>query len=179
MKQKEIKIKSYQYILQNLLIFFAVISVILFTVGMMYAVNIDGFDYRAIIFISIMIPVICLWIIGAFITRLGCRTYDVYSETGIKRIRGEKIVFDVKWDNIRSAIYFPLFMVIMFMPNILNIYFKEPLSNIEYHEPDYEKSVSTPMSKRTLKRIVLLMPEENKKKFHKENNNIKFNKRVL
>lgn len=156
MENKELKIKSYLYIQQNLLILFDILSIIIFITCIIICKSIN----RRIVIIAIMLPLIFLFLFGAFITRFGCRTYDCYNEYGIKRVRKNKIIFFIKWDNIKSAIYFNIGEIIILQPFVLNIDLIKPLESNENRSYDNNESISTPMNKKTIKKIASFSPIE-------------------
>lgn len=150
MDNKEIKVKSYQYLLQNLLILFTVVSAIIAIVLV--------FNHVHVAPVIVFGALAALFFIGLLFTRFGCRTYDIYTESGIKRVRDNRIIFDIKWNNVKSTLYYGAAEIIILSPFVLNINLIDPMIANENRSYDDKECFSTPMSRKTLNKIEVLMP---------------------
>lgn len=160
MENKEIQIKCYAYVNQYEAIWFCFIWL----------------GFLIIFLISDLVPAIEKWVFGiaffgSFILggiiailriRLKCSTYDIYSSKGIRRIMKGEEVFNIEWDEIEGLYYYPFWGFIFIRPCVLEIYLKQPPKvenkNIDYWNGDNTKMISTPMSKRTLKKLAQFIP---------------------
>lgn len=154
MENKELKIKSYLYIQQNLLILFTILSALIsFIVGICYKpFSIACFSTTA--------SIACCFFIGFLITRLGCKTYDIYNEKGVMRVRGNKIIFDIPWNYINYYYYESIEAIFILQPCVLHISLKKPLNYNEERSYDNKYFFSTPMSKKVYKEVVNIIPIE-------------------
>ena len=156
MENKEIKLKSYQFLAQNLSIlmalFFGIPALIVAFVKPFSIPIVASLGGTSLIFICIVLAL-----------RFGCKTYDIYNEKGMKRVRGEKIVFEFEWADVESAMYLSFACIIICMQYTLTLFLKKRIrgeKNWEFRNSDSSKSVSAPMSKAKLREIKKFIPPE-------------------
>lgn len=152
MENKEIKIKSYLYMQQNMLI---LLTAIFGVPTIFIAIFFKPFS---VIPVAILGSIALLFLIGAIITRFGCRTYDIYTEHGVKRVRRNKEIFCIQWGNAESAFYDGFWAILVLSPFVLDIKLKESLIENEDRSYDNKKAISTPMSRKIVKRISSIIP---------------------
>lgn len=157
MENKEIKLKSYQFLAQNL----GVLLALLFGIpALIIAIFVRPFLIPAVAsFGGISLIVICI----ILILRFGCKTYDIYNEKGMKRVRGEKIVFEFEWADVESAMYLSFIGIIICRQYTLILYLKKRIrgeKNWEFRNNDSSKCIFVPMSKAKLREIKKFIPPE-------------------
>ena len=160
MENNEIQIKCYAYVDQYEAILFC-----LFWLGLLVAFLISDIVpaiAKLVFGIAMFGSFILVVIIAILRIRLKCSTFDIYSSKGIRRIMKGKEVFNIEWDEIEGLYYYPFWGFILIRPCVLEIYLKQPPKvenkNINYWNGDNTKLISTPMSKRTLKKLAQFIP---------------------
>lgn len=156
---EEIKIKSYQYMAQYLLLLTFIVSVAIYVIGSFFVDASNGPGIQ--VWTLIMIPGIVFWLICILLIRFGCITYDIYSSKGVKRIRRNKVIFEIEWNNVEEMGYEGLAGMFIFMPCHLTLFLKKPIMSKDNHNYDGGRRISTAMSKKMFRRIIALIPEEN------------------
>ena len=157
MENKEIKLKSYQFLAQNLSIlmalFFGIPALASAIWQRPFSIPIvASLGGTSLIFICIIL-----------ILRFGCKTYDIYNEKGMKRVRGEKIVFEFEWADVESVMYLSFSGIIICMPYTLTLFMKKRIrgeKNWMFRNGDSSKNVSAPMSKAKFREIMKFIPPE-------------------
>lgn len=157
MENKEIKIKSYQFLAQNL----GVLLALLFGIpALIIAIFVRPFLIPAVAsFGGISLIFICI----VLALRFGCKTYDIYNEKGMKRVRGEKIVFEFEWADVESGKYLSFIGIIICRQYTLILYLKKRIrgeKNWEFRNNDSSKCIFVPMSKAKLREIKKFIPPE-------------------
>lgn len=150
---EEVRIKSYQFLLQNACIW---VFLMVFIMQVVAEIAIEPFSWIPFCICPFWLP--CL--IGALITRFGCKTYDIFSREGIKRVRKDKILFEISWDNVGSLVYDGFWGIIMLRPFVLYVHLTNPLKEVEKRNADSEDCIGIPVSPKNLKRIAALLPPE-------------------
>lgn len=154
MENNEIKIKCYDYGDQYMLVLLCLFGWG-FIIAFLVTDSTNWYIYTAsgLAFILLIVGIMA-------IARLKCKTYDIYSSKGIRRIMKGEEVFNIEWDEIEGLCYYPFWSFIFIRPCVLEIYLKQPpkMEKIVYWSSDNTKMISTPMSKRTLKKLAQFIP---------------------
>ena len=143
----------------NLLILSVLLAVIF---GVLLVVPLIIFELnRALkMYIAVVCPLTIIWIISILIVRFGCKTYDIYSEKGIKRVRRNKEIFTISWDEIKEASYLGIVGIFILSPNSLLLTLVSPHKELinPYDNNISETVILTPMAKKKLKQIETAIP---------------------
>lgn len=87
---------------------------------------------------------------------------DIYSETGIKRVKGKKVIFEVKWEDINEIVYAGLYGILFQTPfciigeSKIKLTEKPQVENLSYDT----KTFWTPVKLKQLIEIMEIAPKE-------------------
>ena len=116
-QEKTVKVKSYYskaFTLYPFIVVGSVFWIILYIIAMCEP---DEYPLFLNLILSGIIIIVCV----VMPTYLFLATYvfcnvDIYSETGIKRVKGKKVIFEVGWENINDMAYFGLYGILCQTP---------------------------------------------------------------
>lgn len=109
----------------------------------------------------LLVLFVCLPIIFFLLTFVFCNV-DIYSETGIKRVKGKKVIFEVGWENINEITYVGLYGILFQTPfciigeSKIKLTEKPQLENLSYDT----KTFWTPIKLKQLIEIMEIAPKE-------------------
>ena len=116
-KERTVKVKSYYskaFTLYPFIVVGSVFFIILYIIAMCEP---DDYPIFLDLIISGIIIIACV-VIPAYLflaTYVFCNV-DIYSETGIKRVKGKKVIFEVGWENINEMAYLGLYGILCQTP---------------------------------------------------------------
>lgn len=116
-QEKTVKVKSYYSKVVTFTPFLAAgfaFFIILYIIAMCEP---DDYPLIADLILSGIIIIVCV-VMPAYLflaTYVFCNV-DIYSETGIKRVKGKKVIFEVKWENINEITYAGLYGILFQTP---------------------------------------------------------------
>ena len=116
-KERTVKVKSYYskaFTLYPFIVVGSVFFIILYIIAMCEP---DDYPIFLDLIISGIIIIACV-VIPAYLflaTYVFCNV-DIYSETGIKRVKGKKVIFEVGWENINEMAYLGLYGILCKTP---------------------------------------------------------------
>ena len=116
-KERTVKVKSYyskSVMFSPFIVVGSVFWIMIYIIGLTKPTNVA---FTGIIVFGIMLLITCV-VIPAYIllaTYVFCNV-DIYSETGIKRVKGKKVIFEVGWENINEMAYLGLYGILSQTP---------------------------------------------------------------
>ena len=116
-KVRTVKLKSYYSKAFTLFPFIVVGSVFFIILYIIAMCEPDDYPIFLDLIISGIIIIACV-VIPAYLflaTYVFCNV-DIYSETGIKRVKGKKVIFEVGWENINEMAYLGLYGILCQTP---------------------------------------------------------------
>ena len=114
-QEKTVKVKSYD---SGGVTFFPFIFVVsaFFVIVTVFAIDCLDEIYQKLIVCGVVITVFVGAIIIGFLDTYVFYKIDIYSETGIKRVKGKKVIFEVGWENINEMAYLGLYGILCKTP---------------------------------------------------------------
>ena len=120
-KERTVKVKSYDSDGITFAPFIIVVSVFCAIVFLLLVINLDKV-YEKLIMGGVGLTFFVIIPIILFIDAFVFYNIDIFSESGIKRVKGKKVIFEVKWENVKEMIYFGAFGVIGKVPFCIGTY---------------------------------------------------------
>ena len=100
------------------------------------------------------------FLVMSFLVVICSRTYDIYSDEGIQRVRAGKMIIDIKWSEVDKLLYYDLKFMLIASPYVLTVWLKKGLRKPvpkNLNNSDNERYITTRMSKRTFRKISAMM----------------------
>ena len=146
---KQIVVKNYEYVAKSLSFVFFWVNLILFVIFLQY-------PEAKIVCCSITGLIAIFFLFLAFCIHYGSKTCDVIDDRGIKRIKKDKVLFELPWGDIENMEFLGMSGIIMLRRNVLlifpkkntMIFFPQSLNNY-----DNKDGISIRLSRREFKYI--------------------------
>lgn len=100
------------------------------------------------------------FLVMSFLVVICSRTYDIYSDGGIQRVRAGKVIIDLNWNQVESLFYDGIVAILIASPCTLTVCLKAGLKRPfpkNLNNSDNERYITTRMSKRTFRKISAMM----------------------
>lgn len=155
MEQRSIKIKSFQDD-RGLGLTVVVLYLAFGIIGLVNILLSQSIDWEAILSAIAFMLFPTPFLVCHILLNLFCKTYDIYSEWGVKRINKKKVIFDVPWSKVLQLRY------IRGIPYIYPARLIVELCSCDFEgnipEGGGEDFFCTPMNKKALSAITELLP---------------------
>ena len=151
MSKHVIIIKSYEYMLQILL---WILTAMFGIPAIIFLLN--DFHIPAYICGGLSLSFLMM----SFLVVICSRTYDIYSDEGIQRVRAGTIIFNINWNEVDELFYFGIGGIICLSPFVLTIYLKKGSKkpfpkNLNNYDDNHD--ITTRMSKHDFQKVSAMM----------------------
>ena len=150
-REREVVVKNYEFVGKSIALIMFCFFFIFFVIFLFFPDS-DG----RIVCCSISGGVCIFWFFMAFCVHYGSKTYDVIDDRGIKRIKKDKVLFELPWGDIEDMEFLGISGIIMLRRNVLLVFPKKNTKNFfpqSLNNYDNKEGISIRLSRREFKYI--------------------------